>query len=144
MFSAIKIITTIALSFLAQDTSGPGKSLFLGRTAVLILSIVTISGRLDNIRNDTGPDAFTLMNVPRGQTILIAAKLETDGKNCVKYLLELFKNIDHEKNHEPDEMLSAVILYSIVGVALHRPGVREQILEAILKRAEGLKTTKDK
>ena len=97
---------------------------------------MTISGRLDNIRPTTGPDAFTLKSVPRGQSILLAAKAETDGKAIVTRLEALFKELDLKKRR--DESILVYLVNVLVILALNRPAVRESIMQTLLAKGEAL------
>lgn len=82
------------------------------------------------------------MTIPRGQNILLPAQLETDGKGIVQDLLAAFKEIN--KNRESEEVFRVFLVNTLTVLALHRPVVREKVMDALLEKGEALKSTTDR
>lgn len=82
------------------------------------------------------------MSVPRGQSVILPAKLENDGKAIVTRLIKAFENLDD--NDRADETRGVLLVNALSSIALHRPAVRHQIMSTLLKKGDSFKRTEER
>lgn len=122
----IDTVKTIALSFLLADS-----------TTTLILSQERHRGPKE-ARADTGPDAFSLGDVPRDHPVLSVVELERIGTELVDEICKSLRGIGEKGNDlGPDDARRCVPLINAVQIlVLHRASVRERTIEELLNGAD--------
>ncbi|GBG25253.1 Symplekin [Hondaea fermentalgiana] len=122
----IDTVKTIALSFLLADA-----------TTTLILSQERHRGPKE-ARADTGPDAFSLGDVPRDHPVLSVVELERIGTDMAENLCKSLREIGEKGNDlSPDDARRCVPLINAIQIlALHRASVRERAMDELLAGAD--------
>jgi len=116
-------VKTIALSFLSPDPNRKDRERRMPTEA----------------RVDTGPDSFTLGNIPRDHPDLKLLELETIGIGLAESLCLLLDGITGVTVDSNGARNSRPIINSLQILAVYRPSVRKLVIDNLIKNAQLVK-----